>query len=116
MQKKRNTNTSMLGCFQWDETDSKLQQKIKRIPPTYPPCSGLTGFAVESCCIASWLPQQIYSGASTHTSRPQATRARPACLAWRRLYCEALTTRRITNSMQRMKLQATKKWEGREVV
>lgn len=45
-----------------------------------PPCSGLIGFAVESCCIASWLPQQIYSGASTHPGRPQATQSHRA---WR---------------------------------
>lgn len=28
----------------------------------------------RSCCVARWLPQQIYSGASTHAAgRPQAT-------------------------------------------
>lgn len=35
---------------------------------------------MESCCIASRLPQQIYSGASTHPGRPQATQSH---LVWR---------------------------------
>lgn len=70
------------GCV-----DNKLQPSPSKgvtppckIKPLLLPALTDPGFAVESCCIAIWLPQQIYSGASTHIGHPQATQAHSAWL------------------------------------